>query len=141
VRKTMICLMMIFYFLGIGLGQGQPQWKVVRTVILNEQTATIPPTEIFTAKTPGLYRIGAYMGGGGKGFGTWVLSLAWTDLYEVTGGGGAQCNWGRGGCWGEQSPVLFVPKPQVPVTYEVKCVQGTCTDFRYRIVVTVEQLQ
>jgi len=142
-RKTTICLLMVFCSMGIVLGQSQPQWKVVKTVVLKYQSTPIPPTTIFTAKTPGLYRLGAYMGGGGKGMGggLWSLTLAWNDLHKVPANLGPQCSYNKSGCWGELSPVLFVPEPQVPVTYEVRCIQGTCSDFMYRIAITVEQLQ
>jgi len=62
-------------------GQHQPQWKVVRSVILTNQTTPIQQTTLFMPNRAGIYKLSAYMsGGGGTAGADWDLSIAWTDL-------------------------------------------------------------
>jgi hypothetical protein len=133
-KLTIYSLFLVFCCLAFG--QTAPQWKVIKAVTLNHQTAAIPPTSLFTPTNPGFYRLSAYISSAGTSQAVWTLSFSWNDLngvYEQSGTTAID---------GPPSPPLgfvFVPQPGLPVNYSVSPV-GLEAGY-YDVAFTVEQLQ
>jgi hypothetical protein len=134
-RKLTVCSLFLA-FCCVAFGQTVPQWKVIKAVTLNHQTAAIPPTILFAPANPGFYRLSAYISSAGSSQANWTLSFSWNDLngvYEQSGTTAID---------GPPSPPLgfvFVPQPASPVNYWVTPL-GVEAGY-YDVAFTIEQLQ
>jgi hypothetical protein len=134
-RKTTICSFILLCSI-VSLGQNQPQWKVVKSVILRNQASPISSTVVFTPKVPGFYRVSGYLSVAGQGSGHWGLYFNWTDLSGEFTGVGVGVDFDNQPNWISLPPLPFVTSAGQPFTYNVPGSSGT-----YNVVFTIEQLQ
>jgi|GEM_PF-6752039 len=128
-KTTMLCLFGLLCSLA-AFGQGEPQWKVVHSLILTRQTAPVPETNVFTATEAGVYRISAYWSETGHGVNQ-QFTLSWTDVT------GASQDFGLSGVGVSRvTPFVFIPKVGTPVTYV-----GSGSVGVYNVAFTIEQLR
>jgi hypothetical protein len=128
-RKTIaICLFLVLCCVS-GVGQTQPQWAVVYSVALFNQTTPILPTNAFTAADNGVYRFSGVMSASNVQSFNQHLRLQWKSLAgyysDVELGPGTS-----------QTTYIFMPAAGTPVTYLVGGGGGV-----YNIAFTIEQLQ
>lgn len=134
-RKLTLCSL-FFAFCCVAFGQAAPQWKVIKLVTLNHQTAAVSQTTLFTPTNPGFYRLSAYISSAGSSQAIWTLSFSFNDL------NGEPEQVGTTAADGPCSPSLefvFAPQPGVPVSYSVSPV-GIEAGY-YDVMFTIEQLQ
>lgn len=140
--KTAFCSLLLLCSC-LSFGQTVPQWKVVKAVLLNNQTAAIPLTTLFTPTDNNVYRLSAYMSARNLNpglFDGWSFTLMATDLVnqqvslnevQVVGGPPYQSL----GAW------VFTPLKGTPITYHV-VINGTPPpDAEYALAFTIEQLK
>jgi len=124
-KTTMICLLLFVFSLPM-LGQSQPQWVVVYSVSLYDQTRSIPWTTAFTPTENAVYRISGCLEGSAQSNPDAVVNWARgdgneaTDFTMLTGG---------------NYSFVFMPRVGIPVRYYVSA-KGT-----YSVAFTIEQLQ
>jgi hypothetical protein len=140
--KATICMLLLLCSLA-AFSQTQPQWRVVKHVILTYQTTQVQQTTIFTPTKPGLYRLSAYISAEGQ-FANWNLRLSWTDAAGkptntyITAATGP-CTVGQNYTVAEMSHLL-VPQGRTPVIYEVDAAPDPPAGD-YNIIITIEQLR
>jgi hypothetical protein len=140
IRKTTICLLVLLCSVA-ALGQKQPQWKVVQSLALTNETAPIPQTTLFRPNRSGVFRLSVYMSGeGGTPGGDWDLSLGWTDLTGASSDFGELQVFTGGANWTQHSPSMLSMQPNTPLLYEVDAV-GNTSGSDYNLVITIEQLE
>jgi hypothetical protein len=140
--KTALCSLLLLCS-SLSLGQTVPQWKVVKTVLLNNQTAAIPLTTLFTPTENSVYRLSAYMSARNLKpglFDGWTFTFLATDFVnkntsgnfvQVVGGPPYQSL----GAW------VFTPLKGTPVTYQVAEIGTPPPDAEYALAFTIEQLK
>lgn len=140
-RNATLCFLLLLCSV-LAFGQ-EPQWTVVKHVVLMRQDLNIFQTTLLTPTEPALYRISLYLSGGvGSGPRTnavWTATLAGTDItgarFEPTP---LQilCNQAS---WLSAPSITISLLPQVPLTYQVINGGGGLT-CQYNLAITVEQL-
>ena len=125
-RIAAICLFLVFCCVS-GVGQSQPQWVIVYSVVLFGQASLIPRTIAFTpSEENSVYRLSAVMSGSPGADEGFLM-----DWGKIDGSsGGISLGVGTQGTW------LFTPKAGTPVAYLVVGHQGS-----YNLAFTIEQLQ
>lgn len=137
-RKPTICLLLLLCSLA-AFGQSQPQWRVVQSIILPNQTAPITQTTLFTPTEAGLYRLTVYISATALSSGEeWSFGLIWTDLVEqnpftltvsaVRNGPGTITS-------------IFSPRRNTPVSFQVEAENSPPPNSHYNLAFTVEQLK
>lgn len=131
IKMTVIGVVVMMMCSAVVIGQNQPQWTVVYSQVLTDQTTSIPDTVIFNVTQSGQYRLTPYFSGND---GSARLALfRWIDvngqaqkLFLTEQGQGEPLN-----------PVLMIlPKVGTTVRYSVSSITGS-----FNIAYTVEQLQ
>jgi hypothetical protein len=137
-KATMICLLVLLCSLA-AYGQRQPQWRVVKSVILFDQTEPISDTIFFTPPTIGVYRLSGYMAGSNLQSGTALeFSITWTDLSGSSESNGMIV---QNGTLSETiNPSVFTVRPGTSVVYHVQATPPP-VGYTYILVLTVEKLQ
>jgi hypothetical protein len=75
-RKMTVCLLVFLCSLA---AHGQPlQWSVVKSIVLLNQTASIPQTTLFTPTQAGVFRLSAEIVPASTE-GIWTLEVFWKD--------------------------------------------------------------
>ena len=131
-RKTLaVCLFVIFCGVS-GIGQTQPQWTVIYSLVVFGQTAQIQHTTAFIPTEQGLYRLSFCASGNPQS--TQGFEVDWVTA------DGLPAKVGAGIAVGGQGTYLFTPKVGTPVSYSV---YGSQYGFKgvYNVAFTVEQLQ
>jgi hypothetical protein len=137
-RKATIGLLVVLCLWGATSWQNQPQWRVVRVLVLTNQTAGIPPTTVFTPTKAGLYRYSVYLSGTGQR-GQWSLSINYNDLTGTPTSVGLEVGPFSNevnALWANLPVAPFSAQPGTPVTFTTF---GTAA--AYNVGVTIEQLQ
>jgi hypothetical protein len=133
--------LLVTFCSAIAFGQtAAPQWRVIRHVVLYQQTEPIPQTTLLTPTESGIYRVTVYLsGGGGTGTGRWLESLSGSDITGLPFSPG-NLNVLCGELLVQGTPPVVVSlKPQVPLTYQVEGSGApTC---QYNLAITLEQLR
>ncbi|HTU42451.1 MAG TPA: hypothetical protein VMF10_12145 [Candidatus Aquilonibacter sp.] len=125
-RKMLaICLFLVLCSVS-GIGQTQPQWTVIWSLVLFDQTAPIPLTTAFTPTDNSVYRLSCSM------YGTAQTDQSFQIEWHRIDGSYQFAGLGANGSW---TTVLFMPKAGSPVSYYVVG-KGI-----YSLGCTVEQLQ
>jgi hypothetical protein len=125
-RKTvMICLLVLVGSLA-SYGQSQPQWVIVYSVSLYNQTRGIPFTTAFTPTANAIYRISGCLEGS-------VQSNPAAVVYWARGDGNEATDFTMQA--GGNYSFVFMPKVGIPVRYFVSANGG------YSVAFTIEQLQ
>lgn len=123
-------------------GQSQPQWKVVQSVILRNQTAPVPVTTIFTPEKAGIYRMTAFMSVTAK---EPQSNSSWSFAFECGVGAGQSCSSYMIVQDGQQVATIpsyaFSPQIGIPVAYDVQASDPPPIESMYNLVLTIEQLQ
>jgi hypothetical protein len=126
----------------IALGQ-EPQWTVVKHVVLFNQNQPIPQTTLLTPTEANIYRLTLYFSGGGtrvSPYEAFLLNVSGTDI--------------SGQSWsptlilacndlsvGGLPPYMVISKPNLPLTYQVDSrLIVPSADCTYNVTITVEQL-
>lgn len=133
-RKILLLFVPVLLCCSSGFSQHIPQWTVVQTIHLTEQTSPVDPTNIFTPTTTSLYRLEDYIACGGEisfGQGSWSVTAASENR------GGITLTCGRN--TGAASPYVVSPALGTPVTYAVA--QTGTPKFVYNLDIVVEQLK
>jgi hypothetical protein len=139
VRKVTIWFVMMLCS-ALAFGQ-EPQWMVVRHVVLFNQTEAIPPTTLLTPTEPGEYRLSLYFSGVGTTPGANQEGIA--DITGIDIAGAFLQTYVVIPC-GFQPSYSSLPattislKPEVPLTYDVRFANRS--GCLYNLVITVEQL-
>jgi hypothetical protein len=131
-RKTLaVCLLLVFCCLTFtppnAAAQSQPQWVVVTSVVLFDQTGPIAPTTAFTPAQNGMYRLSCVMTGSPEADQVFRLN------FQLVSGRHFNLSCQPGGI---PLVYLFLPAAGTPVVYQVTGSKGT-----YNIGFTIEQLQ
>jgi hypothetical protein len=138
-RKAAICLLLLMCSLAAH-GQKQPQWRVIQSVVLKDQTEPIPPTTLFTPQAEGVYRMSGLMSATPMQSGK-VLDFyfSWTDVSGQDG----EINMRVGNQFLLQSTntTVFSVRPNTPVIYRVQASSPPPVDYKYTLIFTIEQLQ
>lgn len=138
-REATICFVMMLCSV-VAFGQQQPQWKVVQSVALFNQTNPIPPTTLLTPTEPGAYRVSLYFSGVPKtaAYSNPVVQILGSDIT-----GASIPNWLlQLSCnvpnWLSIPATTISLKPQVPLIYELDT--GNSSSCLYNLIISVEQL-
>ena len=124
---------------------------IVASIALTNQTATIPPTTVFTPTQTGLYRLSVYMTqtvSVPRSTSEWRYNLAWVDDAGVEGTGfygvisvstakTPPSAWGSSNGTSPGNVAIFQAIAGQPVTYSVLCNKA---GGAYSLYFTVEQL-
>jgi hypothetical protein len=136
--KTTVCLLVLLCSLAAH-GQKQPQWRVVKSVSLLDQTEPISDTTWFTPPTFGVYRLSGYMAGTNLQSGTALeFIISWTDVSGTTGGSSIVLSNQLPS--GTINPTVFSVRSGTPVVYHVQATPPP-VGYTYILVLTVEKLQ
>jgi hypothetical protein len=139
--KVMVGVLVVLCSLA-ALGQKQPQWTVVQSVILTHQSAAIPQTTIFTPGKAGVYRITAFMSVTAK---QRQSNTSWNFGFACVQGVGQSCSSYMIVQDGQQAATIpsyaFSPEVGIPVTYNVEASDPPPVGTEYNLVLTIEQLQ
>lgn len=138
-RKATIGLLVVVLSSIAAFGQDQPQWRVVKHVVLTNQSSSIEKTRILTPTKYGLYRLSAYISVRGDSGTNWTLQLNWIDAEGTATNQSIFATIGPYPSFAEIGSYVFVPHTRVPVSYEVNS-SGTPLGA-YNIAFTIEQLQ
>jgi hypothetical protein len=143
-RKATMCLLVALCSL-VAFGQNQPQWKVVQSVILTQQTAAISQTTIFTPERSGLYRLNAYISGKAMNNIQFNPSLNFyfmcSDRFQQ-GDCGAFMGLNVHGPHTQYiGSYVFSPRPGTPVSYLTSVGNPPPMNLQYDLAFTIEQLQ
>jgi hypothetical protein len=151
-RNIAICLIVILCSWVTALGQsGVPQWKVVQTLKLANQTAEISGATLFTPTTSvGMYRVALYISCGptAVGDGTFDAYVNWeVGGYKKAGGLSlsgppifAYCASSVSQVGAGSQTAVINPRAGVPIAYSVYPA-GPNPQESYDLVIVVEQLQ
>ena len=137
-RKATLCLVVLLCSLA-AYGQKQPQWRVVKSVSLFDQSEPIPNTILFTPSTFGVYRLSGYMAGTNLQSGTALeFFMSWTD---ASGSPESSSMVVQNQIPSETiNPTVFTVHPGTPVVYDVEAAPPP-VGYTYILVLTVEKLQ
>lgn len=139
-HRLTIWLLLFCYSLS-AFGQHQPQWRVVQSIVLTNQTMPIQWTALFTPNRAGIYKLSAYMsGGGGTAGADWDLSVAWTDFTGAASDFDDLQVFTGPANWTQHSPSMLSIKAGTPLRYEVSS-DGNTTGSDYNLIITIEELQ
>lgn len=137
-RKTTVYLLVLLCSLA-AYGQKQPQWRVVKSVSLLDQTEPISDTILFTPPTIGVYRLSGYMAGTNLQSGTALeFYISWTDVSGTPGSSSIVVQ--NQIPSGTINPTVFAVRPGTPVVYHVQATPPP-VGYTYILVFTVEKLQ
>jgi hypothetical protein len=125
-RKTMMVCLLVLLGSPASHGQSQPQWVVVYSVSLYNQTRSIPYTTAFTPTENAVYRISGTLEGSAQSNPDAAVSWARGDGNQAT-----TFYMQPGGNYS----FVFMPKVGIPVRYRASANGG------YSVAFTIEQLQ
>jgi hypothetical protein len=126
---------------GLAFAQQQPQWTVISSQKIVDQSTPIAPVTLFTPpKGVGLYRLTAYIAETGTPGSSWILKFNFTaatgtpeDPNVTVSNGDTPTGYATLG------PFIFSPKPGVPITYEVDPAGGS--EIPFTLMFAIESLQ
>ena len=115
-RKATICFLLVLCSV-IAFGQEEPQWKVIKHLVLLNQNQFVRSENLLTPTEPALYRLSFYFSGNGKGTGLYVGSLNGTDISGMPVNTGSDILCKQIG-WNSTTTTAIL-KPQVPLSYTI----------------------
>ncbi len=137
-RNATICFLLLLCSV-LAFGQ-EPQWTVVKHVVLLNQTQSVRFENLLTPTEPALYRLSFYFSGNGNGAGQsgyYSVSLNGTDISGMPLGAGGyvlcyQIGW-------NSTTTTAILKPQAHLSYTVFA-DNSSTNCTYNLAITIEQL-
>jgi hypothetical protein len=140
-RKVTVCFLLLLCSV-LAVGQQQPQWTTVASVVLFNQEQSIPyNTPIFTPTETGIYRLNLYFSGGGTIPGPDRFYL-YMQGYDITGGQVYVQNYLS--CQSlslySMPPTMVSLKPNIPLVVGLFDQRRRPSPCQYNLVITVEQL-
>lgn len=136
-RNAILCFLLMLCSV-LAFGQ-EPQWTVVKHLILTQQNTPIPFTTLLFPEDAGIYRVNiSFSGSGTENTGLWEAQLGGTDISggQLNLGGEADCNVPN---WTPIPSVMVFLKAKVPLVYRVFGRSAT-PSCQYNLAITVEQL-
>jgi hypothetical protein len=141
-RKATICFLMLLW--SANAFAQEPQWTVVKHVVLFNQNQPILQTTLLTPTEANIYRLTVYLAGGGSRVSpdeAFLVDVRATDISGQPWDGVGlilPCNI-QSVEW--LPPATVISKPNLPLTYEVHSrLSVPLTDCTYSLAITVEQL-
>lgn len=140
-KMILIAVLMCASVISFGQSNGLPQWKVVKEFHVADQTASVPPTVLFTPTQKGLYRLSMYVSASTdiKQLTGWDMFVYWTDQTGLS----ANFLLGTdltGGTTYQADSAMFSPQIGKPVTVFIQTSNPPPQDASYCVALVIEKL-